>query len=701
MKEFYPLDHWLAIEEDLLNPHSLSSCPVDGNLDADSLRSLCAEINQAVLKASSAVQKDSVWVPVRESITPQHRVDASITPQGMSRGIKVKLDMSAAESGLEDKLIGKSVQTVPSKISFIVKKVGPKHPLFQFSGKQMNAVVSIDNVHKPPFKTPSLKACESTSDLKGHLLDMLRAVPFHLGEKLAIELSQHSSKHPKAKVCMRAIVDFLHPYSQSAKKFKNVITEQIQSLGTKFDPEMELSFVETLYQVFQQSKNRYSPIPFQNNIEALFLQRFDAIMSDIVGQMTQQQMDIRQRLTNFSEVESERQRLVALAHDLEQQKKKGVGDEVIRRSRQDLNKLAQRIHRKIRQYESSKGIILIQELYISAVEKAEHLEPSLKKIDADFRKLKSLLQANHISASRDIEQLTHNLGVHAHHLLIQHAIYSEVEPDLDQVVAIDSIGQYDMATIQPTLNLMPTVKQSLEGKEVNANNLLKAILDEDLPEREKNAFLKYCQDHPNPKNNEVQRFSQQTEQFIQVSRSAKGVDGIVEFISKELLSLKAVLRFGAEQNKLTTDFRNHLRYYEKLFIAPYFDIIEQAGHPQFEDLDRSYGKIANAMKVQMEIRYTAIEEKALLSIFRQINSQLQNDNLFAAKVFTKQVKNVMAQLTAFKDKISAPLMKKILETYTIYMMGSSRTRNLSRQHAGLNKDELEKIRSNRDNLTKN
>jgi hypothetical protein len=44
-------------------------------------------------------------------------------------------------------------------------------------------------------------------------------------------------------------------------------------------------------------------------------------------------------------------------------------------------------------------------------------------------------------------------------------------------------------------------------------------------------------------------------------------------------------------------------------------------------------------------------------------------------------------------------MKKILETYTIYMMGSSRTKNLSQSHSGVGKEELDRIRDNRSSLT--
>ena len=699
MKEFYPLDHWQIIEKELLDPRSLGESPLSKELSAEEMRSLCVEVNQVLSKASGKIQEGSHWLPVRESITHQHRVEILVTPNGLSRGIALKANMSLSECGLEEKLIGKSVQTVPFAVSFIVNKVGPKHPLFQFGGKQMSCKVSIQNVFKPPFKTPTLPVCENGEAFRASLLETLRSMPFHLSESFAKELRDHKATHAEGKETLRSMADFLHDFSGIPNTFKKIILDQIKDLGAIFDPELELSYTETVYRVFEKSKHQYSPPSFQANIESLFFSRFEQVMEQVVNQITQQQKDVRQRLTNFSEIESERQRLIALAQDLEAQKKKGVGDEILRRHRQDLNKLAQRIHKKIRQYESSKGIILIQELYISALEKAEHYKSALKKIDAEMKQLKSLLQANHISASRDIETLTQSLGVHAHHLLIQHAIYSEVEPDLTQVVALENVGKYELKDIELALNLLPTVKASLQGKTIDSNSLLQVFVQGDVPESEKATFVRYCEEHPDPKNPQVHRFNQQAEQFIHVSRGGKGIDGIVAFLNKELFVLKAVVRFAAEQNKLSTDFRNHLRYYDKLFMEPYLHIIESAKHSEHDDIDRTYGKILNSIKTQMDIRYSNIEEKALLCIFKQINSQLQNDNLFAANVFTKQVKNMMSQLSRYKDKIPQTLMKKILETYTIYMMGSSRTKNLSQGQSGLSKDELERIRNDRTTLT--
>jgi hypothetical protein len=360
--------------------------------------------------------------------------------------------------------------------------------------------------------------------------------------------------------------------------------------------------------------------------------------------------------------------------------------------------LAQRIQKRVRQFESSKGIILIQELYLAALEKAPHLQACLKRQQGAFKDLKTSLQANHISASRDIESLTHSLGVHASHLMVQHAIYSEVEPDLTQVVSVECLKQYDPKVIAPLLNLMPSLREEMQGKELNSHELLRAVLDTELSDREKNAFKKFCDDNPEPKHNEVQRFTQQTQQFLSLSEMGDGVEGIAHYVKSEVLCLQSVLRFAAEQNKLNTDLKNHLKYYDQVFLDPYLNLLEQTGHEDYEDIDRAYGKVNNAMKVTMEIRYTCIEEKALLSMFRHINGQLQNENLFAAAIFTKQIKQFMIHLNQYKNKVPAALMKRILETYTVFMMGSSRTRNLSKEKGALSGDQLSKIRATHSSL---
>jgi len=174
---------------------------------------------------------------------------------------------------------------------------------------------------------------------------------------------------------------------------------------------------------------------------------------------------------------------------------------------------------------------------------------------------------------------------------------------------------------------------------------------------------------------------------------------MVAHLETELSGLKAIIQFAMEKGKLNTDFKNHLRYFEQLFIHPYNDFLEKCNHPKAEEIDRHYCKIKNSLKVNLEIKYTPLDEKALLSMFKQIHQQLQNKNLFMAGVFTQQIKKFMFQLTHFKTKISNDLLKKILSTYTVFMMGSSRTRELSRQSTNLSIEDLNRIKANRASLT--
>jgi hypothetical protein len=58
----------------------------------------------------------------------------------------------------------------------------------------------------------------------------------------------------------------------------------------------------------------------------------------------------------------------------------------------------------------------------------------------------------------------------------------------------------------------------------------------------------------------------------------------------------------------------------------------------------------------------------------------------------------MIHLNQYKNKVPAALMKRILETYTVFMMGSSRTRNLSKEKGALSGDQLSKIRATHSSL---
>ena len=700
-KEFYPKDSWASIEELLTDPYSLSDPPYDGELDASKMEELVAQINSAFLRSSANVQANSNWVQVRETVSPQHRVDLEITPNGLNRHLDVTLDMGQEDVGLENKIIGKSVQSVPFAVSFIAKKVPPKHPLFSYGGRQLSAKVSIKNVYKPPFKLPTLEKADSGAEFSRHLLDVLRSLPFSLAEEMAKSLRAFPIDGAKAKSVVRAASDFLNDYAGIPNHFRKRTVQQIKDIGAVYDPEMELSFMESVYRVYLNEKNRYSPPAFHNHIEQLFNDRFKVILDDVFAQLTQQQKDVRQKLVNFAEVENERQRLAALKGELDALRKKEASDEVLKRTRQDLTRVAERIRKRIRQYESSKGMILMQELFISTMEKSEAVGDIISRsLPKALEGLKSLLKANHISAARDIEALSQSLGVHAQHLLIQHAIYSEVEPDLSQIVSLESIKTYDADRIKPVLNLMPTLRENLGDEELTSTNILKAVIESGVPKNELNAFENFCQEHPEPSQPEVQRFSYQLNQFVDIGKSADGIDGMVTFLEKELLTLKVVLKFAAEQGKLNTDFKNHLKYYEQLYLAPYLDLLEQAGHKAFEELDRAYGKLENALKVSMEIRYTSLEEKALLAMFRHVQSQLQKKNLFTAKVFTQQIKSFMNQLTRFKRSVPNALMKKILASYTVYMMGSSRLMNLSRESSGeVKSEDLAKIREGQKDLT--
>lgn len=699
-KEFFPLENWGEIEKVLLDDHDFLNCLSDAKLNDVEIGNLAKELNKVLLKISGDIQSNSKWISVRETVSYQHKVDISLLPNGMSKTVDLEIEMSKGIVGIEEKLIGKSTQSVPIQVSFNVKKLPPKHPLFFTSGKHFSGKVTVKNVYNPPFKIPKLTGSEGAKGLTQELLILFRHIPFDLALKFSTQLGTQDLASGAGKKIKTASVEFLNQYSKIPDKFKHTTLRQIGEIGPRFDPEMELAFMESLYRVFRSYTGEYEPSIYIGLIQDIFEQRFEKTLDSVYKQMQQQQEEIHKDFSLFGEIENEKQRLIALHEEYERQKSKGASEEVLRKARQGMEKVASHINQRKQKYETSKGIILIQELYLSTLEKTETFEKAMTKVTPRLGELKKIIQSNHISVSKDLEILSKGLGVHAKHLLIQHAIYSEVEPDLDKVVLLDDVNEYDSETVSGVLDLIPTLKRKFDGKKIGSNRLLKETLETDLPEHEKKAFDQYIEENPDPKNNQVQRLTQQLDQFLTMKKFGSSLDSVSKFLNEEINTLKAVVTFSAAQNKLNTDLKNHIRYYEKLFMQPYFDLLEESNYEEFDDLDRRYDRLRNSLKSQMEIKYTVAEEKALLSMFRQINAQLHNENLFSANVFSKQIRNFMNLLKKHKSFISGVLMKKILETYTVFIMGSSRTKNLPSESGRLKAVDISKIKESRDHLTK-
>jgi len=698
-KEFFPLKNWDAVDELLQDDAGLKLMIKDMEVNGIDLKSIRSQLNMLLQKAASSLQQNAEWVSVRETVTYQHKVKLNLTPAGRNRAIEVDVLMGLDEIGIESKLIGKSVQSQPSKVSFNLKKISPNHPLASFSNKNFNGVLAIQNVFRPPIKLPLLKEGDSDKSFGNELLELLRSLSFSLAKDICEELRPIAPEDKALKFILRSIGDYLDYFSSLPDKFQSKEIEQIKAIGIKFDPEMELAYMQSMHQVYLDKKQFYMPEAFQNHIETLFKERYKIILKEIVEQIHEQQNKIQQRFKNYANLEVNKKRMVQLKTEVDQQKKKGASEESLRSKKQELKKLFKGIQTVMNQYESSKGIILMHELLLSNLNNDEELTNLLpaKKLD----EVKTKLQANHISAARDIETLTRNLGMHADHLLVQHAIYSETEPDISQVVVLESIGNYDTKQLDSILSFMPSLKNKFKDGDINATALLQTVWNGEIPDREKEHFIQFQQSNTDPKNNIAHRFSEQLEQFIQVSDVHKGdLDSMVSHLEQELANLKAVIQFAMEKNKLNTDFKNHLRYFEQLFIDPYTSFLEQCQHESAEDIERHHSKLRNMLKVSLDIKYTAPEEKALLSMFKQVHQSLQNKNLFLAGVFTQQIKKFMHHLTSFKTKISGDLLKKILSTYTVFMMGSSRTKNLSKQaSSGISNDDVAKIKANRDSLT--
>ena len=698
-REFFPLESWDDINEFLEDDYGLEATDRLIKTEDVKISELCRELNKVIFQASAVTQSSAEWASVRDAITYQHKVAVSITPAKMSKSIDLEIELGQGIIGIEPKLIGKTSASAPIEVSFNVKKLPPKHSLFLFSGKNLKASIKIVKVMKPPFDLPELTDISGDESFCLSLLYMLRHIPFNSAKEFSKSLSNQTTQLNLGKKIKTLIVHFLEDYSDIPKKFKSTTHKQIIEIGSSYDPEMELSFLESIHTVFEDQKNRYQPQAFIKNINGLFDERYEVILSNILKQFKKQQNDIHENFKQFRLLENENQRFEALSAEYTKNKTRGVGEEVLRRQKQDLAKVEREIISKKRKYETSKGIILMQEMYLNVLEKKPIFKTAFAKIGNHLEEIKSQMQANHISIKKDLEKMAKNLGVHAKHLLIQHAIYSETEPDLEKVVSLEDLSKYSQEDIEGVLNLIPSLKKSLENKEVSSTVLLQQTLQTDIPQNEKNAFSNFIEQHPSPRNNVTQRFSQQLEQYLEVKKVGNGVDAIKIFLQKEIVILKAVIRFASEQNKFTTDFKNHLKFYEKLFIDPFMGVVEDANDPELDELENNYIRISNAIKTQLNLKYNVAEEKALLSTFKQINSQLSNDNLFNVNIFSQQIRSFMTSLTKHKDKISGPLMKKVLETYTVFLMGSSRTKNLAKNTSSESKVDLQKIKAERTNLT--
>jgi hypothetical protein len=698
-REFFPLESWDDINEFLEEDYGLETTNQLIENEDVKKSELCRELNKAIFQASAVTQSAAEWEAVRDAITLQHKVTISLTPAKMSKSIELGVDLGQGVIGLEPKLIGKTSSSAPMEVSFNVKKLPPHHSLYSFSGRNLKATIKILKVMKPPFDLPELTDSSDNESFSLKLQYMLRHIPFNSAKDFAKSLSNQTIQLNLGKKIKTIIVHFLEQYSEIPKKFKSTTHKQIIEIGSSFDPEMELSFLESIHTVFEDQKNRYQPQTFIKYINNLFDERYEMILENILKQVKIQQTDIHENFKQFRLLENENQRFEALSEEYSKNKSKGAGEEVLRRQKQDLVKVEREIIRKKRKYETSKGIILMQEMYINVLEKNPIFDYAFKKMGVRLQDIKSQMQANHISIKKDLEKMAKSLGVHAKHLLIQHAIYSETEPDLEQIISLEDLSKYSQEDIEGVLNLVPSLKESLGDKEVNATTLLQQTLKTDIPVHEKNAFKNYVEQNPSPRNNVTQRFSQQLEQYLEVKKIGNGVDAIKVFLQKEIVILKAVIRFASEQNKLSTDFKSHLKFYEKLFIDPFMGLVEDANDPELDELESNYIRISNALKIQLNLKYNVAEEKALLSTFKQINSQLSNDNLFNVNIFSQQIRSFMTSLTKHKDKISGPLMKKVLATYTVFLMGSSRTKNLAKKATGDSHIDLQKIKAERVGLT--
>lgn len=697
-KEFFPNQTWAEVEKIISDDFPLNIIFNKGELVEGEIAIHSEEFDRMLKKITRSVQNRIEWESVNEVVNSQHRVEVSLTPKGMKKALVFALDMDAKEIGIEEKLIGKSTQSVPAVVSFKAKKLHMNHPLYFSSEKDFQCTVHIQKVLKPPFRVGSVVASEREEFIK-KLLIAFRSLPFHLAEDFMEELASANCSTPELKEIQHRCLDYLKNYVVLPDKIKNLVLHKITEMGQHYDAELELAFYTSLYEVHNDSGHHYEPAVYFQYINGILKELIQDAIKDTIKQIEKQQKKIREDIEDFSEVEGDKHRLKTLQREMESLRTRDVSEEVMRKNKQELSKLQQKITKVHIRFETDKGMILCQEMYLSALLKNKIFKQFLPDDDLILKRLKNSIKANHISLNKEIEDLSTNLGEGGRHFLIQHAIYTEVDPDPESQVKLEDIDSYSMEDIHVVMNFVPSLKKKISSDLINSTELLKLTMETEIPEGEQLALEEYLEENSEPGNNVLQRFTQQLGQFVNLSTIGRGPEAIVETLNREFEILKAVLNFSLEQKKNTTDFKNHISYYRKLFIDPYLLVLKTMDSVSADSFNITYNRLKNSFSSQLEIKYTVAEERALLSMFKHINAQMQMDNLFTAKVFSRQIKHFMNLLTSHKKSISAELMKKILETYTVYMMGCSRMQSLSKFDSGLDSGVIKEVKGKRDHLT--
>lgn len=698
--EATPENCWKKIEGIFLDDSMLRVAFASLEIASEDARVLSDTIGKILLKISASVQATRKWNAVQIPINWGHRVQLSLTPDGLRKPIELTVDMGEGKIGIESRLLGKSASSVDSKISFNVQKLMPNHPLYFSAGRNLVANVIVQKVFEPPFRLARVPSTDKPEELKSSLLKSLRTIPFSDASEFSLKLKEANLQGQSGSKLLQATRQFLDRHASVPGLVRRVIAEFLNQAG-KVDAERELDFVRRTYGIFTDSDTHYDSPQYKNIVK----QCMDDIVRDtlrkVMRQFQAQQDAIHNDIRSFSGLMQENKRLENMLLQFEQNKKKGVGQEILQRDRHEINQVMKRIRRIQFRQQTDMGVILMHEMYLSTLQNMSEIKELIDEQSEKFKEIKSLIRANHVTMSSDIDKFTRKLGVHASQLLVQHAIYKDVEPALDKIQSLDDLGNYNREEVQGVLGLLPTLSKKLGDKDFDSTTLLKATLQTKVPEKERKAFDNFLENNDEPANHNVQRLTSQMSSFFRAADAGSSIDDICKVLEAEAFRMKFVVQFAMENQKMTTDFKNHMVYYQKVYIEPFMELVSKEDPERAAEIEDALDRTKNALKSQMTLKYSVADEKAMLSMFRVVGNQLAKDDLFTTNVFQRQVRSFINFMTGQKKKISADLVKRILTTYTVFMMACSRLANLAKSDTGrLSIEDLARIRSAASSLVK-
>lgn len=657
-------------------------------------------LEEVLCKAATATIKSVPWRVTTQPAGLGHKVQVNFLIQGMKKEISMEGEPGKIVVGFETHLMGHKASNRAQTIDFIVQKLPVSHPLSPFAGKHVSGQLLIKKVMVPPMPMPELDGIHQSDALKLALLHLMRELPLALCPTFATHLQTEVRAAPSdIRNGLEQYILALNEHSQLQKKLLQLITTQLDEIGAPRDPETEMAFLRAMLKELELNQHRIEPPLFCKHIASTLQSMLKHNLESVIKQIHTQQNAIRRDVREYHDLDQDKSQLQSLQQEFEEQRKRGASKEVLRRTRIEIDKLESKMRRVALRFQTNLGVILMQEMLMDGLKRDVEMQLPLRALDAELEEMTLLIKENYRSVNRELVGLGKKLGEGGKRMLLQTALLGDRETDPAHTTDLESIGVYDTKNVAPLMILLPSLAKKLGKGGFTANELLTATMESDITSDEKKVFNDYVEKNPHPRNHEMHRMTSQLSNFIELIEDGSGINLVHTHFEKEMEMLKVVVALALEQNKLNTDFKNHLSYYLKLFLEPLWDLLKKNNHESFRELNISWDRLRNNLAVTFKLRYTTVEESTLLATFRYIAAQLQNEELFHANEFQRQLQAFLEMIKHHRRAVSTDLLRKILATYTIFMMGCSRTRKLATNSSGrLSRIDVDAIRRHRDGV---